>query len=89
MIILIHVIIALTSIVLATVTFVNPSIKKLATSYGFIVATIGTGTYLILVSSSHILQSCLTGLTYLGVVTVATVATHVRFRRREALRIQQ
>ncbi|MDB5160231.1 MAG: hypothetical protein JWO99_494 [Candidatus Saccharibacteria bacterium] len=78
MIILIHVIIALTSIVLASLAFFKPTMKKLVTSYGFIFATIATGTYLLISFPSHILQSCLMGLVYLMVVSAATVATHVR-----------
>ncbi|TAL15032.1 hypothetical protein EPN95_00800 [Patescibacteria group bacterium] len=81
MVILIHVIIALTSIVIASVGFLRPSMKKLYISYGFIGATILTGSYLLITVPSHILQSCLTGLFYLTVVSMATVATHVRLRR--------
>ena len=83
MIILIHVIIALASIVIASFAFFKPTMKKLITSYGFIFATIATGTYLLISFPSHILQSCLTGLVYLMVVSAATVATHVRLVRAE------
>ncbi len=83
MIILIHVIIALTSIVIVSFAFFKPTMKKLMTSYGFIFATIASGTYLLITIPSHILQSCLMGLVYLMVVSAATVATHVRIRRAE------
>ncbi len=83
MIILIHVIIALTSIIIASIGFFNPSVKKLIVSYGFILATIASGTYLLVTIPSHILQSCLTGLFYLTVVSVATIATHFRLRHAE------
>ena len=81
MIILIHVIIALTSIVVASFTFFNPSIKKLIVSYGLILATVGSGTFLILTASSNILKSCLVGLAYVTVVTIVTIAAHVRLRQ--------
>jgi hypothetical protein len=83
MIILIHVIIALTSIIIASIGFFKPSLKKLVVSYGFILATIASGTYLLVTIPSHILQSCLTGLVYLTVVSVATIATHFRLRHAE------
>lgn len=83
MIILIHVIIALTSIVIASFTFFNPTLKKLIVSYGFILGTVASGTYLLITVPSHILQSCLTGLTYLTIVSVATVAAHVRLHQRQ------
>ena len=83
MIILIHVIIAFTSIILASFAFFKPTMKKLFVSYGFILATVATGTYLLVTVPSHILQSCLSGLTYLTIVTIATIAAHVRLRRYE------
>jgi len=81
MVILIHVIIALASIGIASFTFFKPSIKRLAVSYGFIVATVASGTYLLLVSEGDILKSCLSGLLYLTVVSIVTIATHVRAHR--------
>ena len=85
MIILIHVIIALISIIIASFTFFKPTMKKLIVSYGFIFATIATGTYLLVTIPSHILQSCLTGIVYLTVISVATVAAHVRLRQADVL----
>lgn len=82
MIILIHVVIAFTSLIIASFAYFQPSIKKLIVSYGFILATVGTGTYLLVTVPSHILQSCLSGLTYLTVVSIVTIAAHVRLRRR-------
>jgi hypothetical protein len=82
MVILIHVIIALTSIVIASFAFFNPTIKKLIVSYGFILGTVASGTYLLVTVPSHILQSCLSGLTYLTIVTIATIAAHVRLHHR-------
>jgi hypothetical protein len=81
MIVLIHVLIALSSIGIATVTFFKPSIRRLFVSYGFIVATVASGTFLLLSSPSNILKSCLSGLFYLTVVTLVTIATHVKVRR--------
>jgi len=81
MIILLHVCIALASIVFATIGVIRPSIKKVGINYGLMLATIASGTYLIISSSSNILKSCLVGLLYLTVVSVLTIATHVRLRR--------
>jgi len=82
MIILIHVIIALASIAIASFTFFQPTIKRLIVSYGFILGTVGTGTYLLIAYPSHILQSCLMGLAYLTIVTIATITAHVRLHQR-------
>jgi hypothetical protein len=83
MIILIHVIIAFTSLIIASFSFFKPTMQKLIVSYGFILATVGTGAYLLVSFPSHILQSCLTGITYLTIVSAATVATHVRLHNRQ------
>ena len=83
MVILIHVIIALTSIVIASLAFFRPTLKKLYVSYGFIIATVASGTYLLVTIPSHILQSCITGLFYLTIVSLATIATHVRLRQAD------
>lgn len=87
MVILIHVIIALSSIGIASFVYFQPSIKRLIVSYLFILATVGSGTYLLLSSPSNILKSCLVGLLYLTVVSIVTIATHVRIQRRAEVRI--
>ncbi len=81
MIILLHVIIALSSMGVAAFVFFKPSIKRLAVSYGFIVATVASGTFLILSASGSILKSCLVGLFYLTAVSIVTIASHVRIRK--------
>lgn len=81
MIILIHIVIALASIVIASFTLLKPDFKKLVVSYGFIIATITSGTLLLITAPSHILQSCMVGLGYLTAVSIVTIATHYRLRR--------
>lgn len=80
MIVLLHVLIALASMGIATYTFFRPSLKKLAVSYGFIIGTVASGTYLLITVPSHILESCLMGLFYLTVTSIATIAAHVKLR---------
>lgn len=81
MIIFLHVLIALTSIGIATATFFKPSAKKLTVSYSFIVATVVSGSLLLVMSTSHLLESCLMGLFYITVISIATVAAHVKLRK--------
>ena len=83
MFILIHVAIAFTSIIVASIALFSPSLRKLIVSYGFILATGTTGTVLLVTIPSQILHTCITGLTYLTVVSIITIAAHVRLRRRE------
>lgn len=78
MVTLIHVLIALGSIGYTTHTFFKPSQTKLRVSYGFIAATLVSGTYLVLSTHAPLLQSCRTGLLYLGVVSAGIAAAHYR-----------
>lgn len=89
MIVLIHVIIALASVMLSSVTFFKPSIKKLGVSYGLIVATVASGTYLLITTPGNILKSCLVGLAYVTAVTIITIATHIKVKRRIELYIDK
>lgn len=75
-----HVLIALASVAISTGTFLKPSVKRLAVSYGFIVATVGSGTLLLLNATGSILRSCLVGLLYVTVISIVTIATHMRVR---------
>ncbi len=81
MVLLLHIMIAISSIGIATFTYFKPTTKRLGTSYGFIVATVATGTALLIMNPSNILHTCLSGLFYVTVVSIVTIATHVRVRR--------
>lgn len=87
MIILIHVLIALSSVGLASLSYFKPTNKRLCASYGFIVATVASGAFLILTMSSNILKSCLTGLVYVTIVSFITIAAHVRAKQLAAEKI--
>jgi hypothetical protein len=80
-IVLIHVIIAVSSIAFASFLFFKPTIKRMYASYGFIVATVASGTLLLVMNPSNMLHTCLSGLFYLTVVSIITIATHVRIRK--------
>jgi hypothetical protein len=84
MILLIHIVIALASIAAASFAFLKPSKKSLAFSYGFISATLASGTFLVVTLSSDLLRSCLAGLTYITVVSVVTLASHAKFKQQVA-----
>lgn len=68
MIVLAHVIIALTSMAYTTYTFLSPSKSKLFASYSLVALTLASGTYLVLSTHTRLLPACMSGLIYLGVV---------------------
>lgn len=81
MVILIHVIIAIISISIATFGLFRPSLRIFGVSYGFIIATAMSGSLLLVLNPSHLLQSCLSGMVYLTIVSAITVASHMRLRK--------
>lgn len=70
MLILLHVVVALSSILFATLSFLKPSSIKLRVSYILAVATLTSGTYLIITTSQNMVQSCIMGIGYFVGVTV-------------------
>ena len=76
MIILAHVLIALSSMAYTTYLFISPAKVKFYISYGLIGATLISGTYLVLSTHSKLLPACEAGLFYLAAVTTGVVAAH-------------
>jgi hypothetical protein len=74
MIVILHVIIALSSIALASYAFMRPSASILRISYGLVGMTFASGFYLVWSAPAHMLQACISGVVYITVVSVAIVA---------------
>ena len=76
MILSIHIAIALASLLFSGITYIFPSQNKIRVSYGFIAATIISGSYLVWITRpTHMASVCLTGLTFLGISIVAVKLT--------------
>lgn len=69
MILLIHIIIAISSVAYTTLLLMRPSQTKLWTSYTLVAATLASGTYLTILSPVNMLRTCTTGLVYVVIVT--------------------
>lgn len=67
MMIFLHVLIALSSIALSSITAVMPSKRKLYASSLLVALTLATGAYLVVAMHAPLLRTCMTGLAYLGV----------------------
>lgn len=81
MLLVIHILIAISSIILTTYTYLHPSKSKLNFSYILAALTIMTGSYLIFIKPAHMVQSCMAGVTYLGFVTLAIVAARKKLAK--------
>ncbi len=78
MIVLLHVLIALSSMAWTTRLYFAPTKHKFYGAYGLIGATLASGTYLVISTHSPLLSSCVTGLVYLGAVSAGVFAAHKR-----------
>jgi CDP-diglyceride synthetase len=74
MILPLHILISLSSLVVAAYTLYAPSKNALSSSYTLVILTLVSGTYLVASSPSHMAQACMSGLVYVGVV-FALIAT--------------
>jgi len=81
MILLAHILIALASVGIASLTYFKPTTARLGASYGLILATIASGTVLIVTSPATLLHACVSGLLYVTVISIMTIATHARVRK--------
>ena len=68
-----HIIIALISIIISSWLAFAPSKRKLRASGGLVGLTLLTGTELVWSTHQPLVASCLTGLLYLGVVSIGLV----------------
>jgi hypothetical protein len=80
---LLHILIALSSIVASGLAYARPSKQRLNTSYGLVAATLATGTYLVVAQPAHLASACISGLAYLGVVGSAIVAARLKLAKQE------
>lgn len=84
MIVLLHVIIALTSIGITSYAYFRPTHSKLRVSYGLVGLTLASGLYLVWSMPAHMVQACTSGLIYLGIVTVGIVMARARLASQKA-----
>ncbi|HEX7041739.1 MAG TPA: hypothetical protein VF189_00675 [Patescibacteria group bacterium] len=78
----IHILIALSSLVFSGITFLVPTLKKLYFSYTLVGLTIVSGTYLIISKPAHMLTVCFEGLLYIGVVSIALLFANKKLAKQ-------
>ena len=81
MIVLTHVLIAITSLLYTGYLFFLPSQIKLRISYGLVILTLMSGIYLVMSTHAPLLSACTIGLLYLSVVLGGVLAAHKRLER--------
>ena len=83
MVVFLHIVVALASIVLATVTFFSPHKTLFIFTYGLIGTTLVSGTYLVWSDSTRMLHVCLVGVMYLAIVAAITLLARIRLANRQ------
>lgn len=78
MLLLLHIVIALSSILITGLAYILPTHTKLKASYLLVAGTFITGTALVVMSPSHLMSACFSGLIYLGIVSLG-----ILFARRK------
>lgn len=81
MILVFHILVALTSLAHTGYLFLSPSKSKLNVTYVLVLSTLVSGTYLVLMNSSHLASACLVGLVYLVLVLPVIVFTRNKLAR--------
>lgn len=69
MLILIHVVLALTALGISAYNVFKPVISRLKTSYALAGGTLASGVLLIVINHASILRTCVSGIVFFGVVT--------------------
>ena len=75
MILIIHILVAILGIAMATFAYIYSSQKSLIASKLLAVLTFSSGTFLVIQTPSAIVKSCLLGILYLGIVLILNYKT--------------
>jgi hypothetical protein len=84
MMIMLHVIIALTSLVVSIVGLATASRRLVAHAYGLIAATVASGCALMVIEPSQLLHVCVSGLLYVALATSLTILAQRRVHAAHA-----
>jgi hypothetical protein len=87
MIVLLHIIIALSSIGFTTYAYLRPSGAKLHVAYGLVGLTLASGFYMVWSAPTHMVQACTSGVLYLALVSIGIVATRTKLTAVQAKNI--
>jgi hypothetical protein len=82
--VILHVIIALVSMGYASILLFSPAKASFGAHYSLIALTVASGTYLLVASPAHMLETCTMGLFYLGFVGVATKFAYTKLAAQKA-----
>jgi hypothetical protein len=86
MVLIAHIIIALFSLVYASYALLRPADHRFKAIYSLVGLTIASGTYLVVMQPSHMVQACISGLFYLGAIAFVTVLAKLRLAQEKSIK---
>ena len=87
MLILLHVTVALLSMIYTSLLLVVPRQAGFKVAYGLVGLTLASGTYLVISLRTHILETCISGLAYLAAVTTGLALAKYRLAKQTSKNI--
>ncbi|MGH7157187.1 MAG: hypothetical protein ACREGG_03705 [Candidatus Saccharimonadales bacterium] len=84
MLLIFHLGVALGGLIATTVSYFDPSKRKLHIAYGLVILTLASGTYLVVTTHQPLLSSCVSGLLYLGVALVGIISAQRKLSHQKS-----
>lgn len=84
MILLTHILLAVSSLGFTGYLYLNPTKSKFYTNYVLVVLTLFTGFFLVLHKPDHVAKTCVTGLVYLAFITFGTLSAKHKLIKQDA-----
>ncbi|HEX9503959.1 MAG TPA: hypothetical protein VF974_06640 [Patescibacteria group bacterium] len=84
MILLIHITVAVASLIWTGIIYFYPSKPKLNVAYTLVALMLISGFYLVLSKPAHMTRTCIEGLVFLGIVSYGIVAARNKLARVKA-----
>ena len=81
MMLILHIVTALSSLVFATFALIMPSQAKLTATYSLGIATLASGVFLVWQLHAPIASSCMTGVVYLALLLPMLVVSRARLKK--------
>lgn len=82
MLLVLHILVAISGLLAASLAAILPSSRKLHATYMFSVATVVSGAALVIVLHASVTQTCTTGVTYLAVTGLLSTIGRYRLARQ-------
>jgi hypothetical protein len=84
MLVLLHVLIALSGLIYTGYVYLSPSKHKIYGASALIAATLISGTVLVFATHASLISACMTGLLYLGITSIGLAAAYKKLAQESA-----